>query len=179
MGLPDDPTAPFRARIIDWDDPFSLVEHAATRDGLDLMRAVARGELPPPPIAKLLGMRMTEVEEGRVVFALDPAEFHYNPLGSVHGGVAATLLDSVTGCAVHTTLPAGAGYTTLELKVNYVRPILAATGTVLAEGKVVHLGGRVCTAEGRVTSQADGTLLAHGTATLLRLSGEAAERKAA
>jgi uncharacterized protein (TIGR00369 family) len=166
---------PYRTRIIDWDDPTELAALGTTRDGLDLMKAVSRGELPPPPIAKLLGMKLPVVEEGRVVFSLEPAEFHYNPIGSVHGGIAATLLDSATGCAVHTTLPAGMGYTTLELKVNYVRPILASTGTVLAEGKVVHRGGTICTAESRVTAESDGTLLAHGTATLL-LMGTAAQR---
>lgn len=168
-----DDVAPFRARIIDWEDPLRLAELVATRDGLDLMRAVSRGELPPPPIAKLLGMQVQEVAKGRVVFSLEPAEFHYNPIGSVHGGIAATLLDSALGCAVHTTLPAGVGYATLELKVNFVAPILASTGTVLAEGKVVHRGRTVATAEGRITAASDGALLAHGTATLL-LMGEAA-----
>jgi uncharacterized protein (TIGR00369 family) len=170
---------PYRARIIDWEDPLPLAALGATRDGLDLMKAVARGELPPPPIAKLLGMRIPEVEEGRVVFSLEPAEFHYNPIGTVHGGIAATLLDSATGCAVHTTLPAGVGYTTLELKVNYVRPILASTGTVLAEGKVVHRGGTVATAEGRLTAASDGTLLAHGSATLLLMGSDSTARKGA
>jgi uncharacterized protein (TIGR00369 family) len=104
------------------------------------------------------------------VFAAVPGPEHYNPIGSVHGGLAATLLDSAMGCAVHSTLPAGVGYTTLELKVNFTRPITSETGRILCEGTVVHRGGRVATAEGRVFAEADGKLLAHGTTTCLILS---------
>jgi uncharacterized protein (TIGR00369 family) len=138
--------------------------------GLEVIRALAAGELPGAPIAELLGFAPVEVEEGRVVFAAVPGERHYNPIGTVHGGLAATLLDSAMGCAVHTTLPAGVGYTTLELKVNFTRPITHETGRILCEGTVVHRGGRVATAEGRVYAEADGRLLAHGTTTCLILS---------
>jgi uncharacterized protein (TIGR00369 family) len=168
-----------RRRTVTWEDPQALVAAPAGRSGLQLLRAVAAGELPPPPIARLLGMEVEVVEEGRVVFALEPGEYLYNPLGSVHGGVAATLLDSAMGCAVHTTLPAGAGYTTLELKVNYVRPIVMATGRVLAEGTVVHRGGTISTAEGRIVSAADGRLLAHASTTCLILGAAAQPRIAA
>jgi uncharacterized protein (TIGR00369 family) len=123
-------------------------------------------ELPPAPIAELVGFDLVELGEGRASFAMDPAERHYNPLGTVHGGIAATLLDSAMGCAVHTTLGEGERYTTLELKVNYVRAITEATGRVIASGSVIHRGGRVATAEARLTDE-DGRLLAHATSTCL------------
>jgi uncharacterized protein (TIGR00369 family) len=138
--------------------------------GLEFLRAIAAGELPGAPIADLLGFAPVEAEEGRVVFAAVPDDRHYNPIGTVHGGLAATLLDSAMGCAVHSTLPTGVGYTTLELKVNFVRPITSETGRILCEGTVVHRGGRVATAEGRVFAEADGAMLAHGTTTCLIFS---------
>ena len=137
-----------------------------TMSGLDIMRAVAAGSVPPPPIAKLMGFRAAEVNEGRVVFESEPGLQHYNPLGQVHGGYAATLLDSCMGCAVHTTLPAGTGYTTLELKVSYVRAMTKDTGVVRAEGSVLHGGRRAAFAEGRLVD-GQGRLLAHATTTCL------------
>jgi uncharacterized protein (TIGR00369 family) len=138
-------------------------------DGLEFIRALMDSELPPPPIAELLGFGPVEAGPGRVVFELVPEERHYNPIGAVHGGVAATLLDSAMGCAVQTTLPAGTGYTTLELKVNFVRALTVDTGPVRCEGEVVHRGGRVATAEGRIWEQATGKLVAHATTTCLVL----------
>jgi uncharacterized protein (TIGR00369 family) len=138
--------------------------------GLEFLRAIGAGELPGAPIAELLGIAPVEVEEGRVVFEAVPEPRHYNPIGTVHGGLAATLLDSAMGCAVHSTLPAGVGYTTVELKVNFTRPITSDTGRILCEGTIVHRGGRVATAEGRVFEEATGKLLAHGTTTCLILS---------
>jgi uncharacterized protein (TIGR00369 family) len=135
--------------------------------GLELLHAIAAGEAPGAPFGELLGFQPIEAEEGRVVFAYVPQPTHYNPLGTVHGGVAATLLDSAMGCAVHSTLPAGAGYTTLELKVNFTRAITADTGRVVCEGTVVHRGGRTATADGRLVAEGSGTLLAHGTTTCL------------
>ncbi|MBA3348171.1 MAG: PaaI family thioesterase [Actinobacteria bacterium] len=143
-----------------------LAAHGLTLSGIDYVRAIFAGELPPPPIATLMGFRGVEAEPGRAVFEILPGEEHYNPIGSVHGGVALTLLDSAMGCAVHTLLDAGVGYTTLEVKANFVRPITAATGLVRCEGVVLHGGSRVATAEGRVTDSA-GKLLAHGTTTCL------------
>ena len=119
---------------------------APTMSGLDYLRAMQRGELPGPPIAALIGMRLEEVGEGRVVFSVQPDESHYNPVGVVHGGLASTLCDSAMACAIHSTLPAGVGYTTLELKVNFVRPMTRETGRVLCEGTTIHVGGRVATA---------------------------------
>ena len=143
---------------------------ARAMTGLELLRAIAAGEIPGPPIAELMGFERVAVEDGRVVFACVPGAQHYNPIGVVHGGLAATLLDSAMGCAVHSTLPAGAGYTTLELKVNFTRPITSETGRILCEGTVVHRGGRVATAEGRVIAEDTGKLLAHGTTTCLIFS---------
>jgi uncharacterized protein (TIGR00369 family) len=134
--------------------------------GLEYMRAIVAGEIPRPPIAWSLDFLLAEVEEGRAVFTLTPAEFHYNPIGVVHGGVAATLLDSAMGCAVHTLLPAGTGYTTLELKVNFLRPMTRDTGTVRAEASVLHAGSRTALAEGRLVDAA-GKLLAYATCTCL------------
>jgi len=136
---------------------------------------IQSGELPPPPIAALIGMAIVEVSEGRAVFSAEPAEYHYNPLGTVHGGIAATLLDSAMGCAVQSLLPAGTGYTTLEIKVNYLRPITSATGTVTCEGTIIHLGGRIATAEARLTD-ATGKLYAHGTTTCLLLRPSSSQK---
>jgi uncharacterized protein (TIGR00369 family) len=153
-----------RERTYTWEDPMEIVRGGAGLSGAELFAKLKAGELPPPPITKTLGMELVEVGEGRAEFSLEPQEFHYNPIGVVHGGIAATLLDSVMGCAVHTTLEAGVAYTTLELKVNYVGPILSDTGRITAIGDVIHRGGRIATAEGRVT-RADGKLLAHATTT--------------
>lgn len=157
-----------RTREITWEDPTAAVQTGKTISGIAYLKALQSGELPPPPIAVLMGMWISEVSEGRVVFALEPAEYHYNPLGTVHGGVMATLLDSAMGCVVQSMLPAGTSYTTLELKVNYLRPITSKTGIVYCEGKIIHVGGRVATAEGRLTG-ADGKLYAHGTTTCIIL----------
>jgi uncharacterized protein (TIGR00369 family) len=142
------------------------VETVATMSGLEMLRAMASGELPGPPIMETLDFGLTEVENGRAVFEGIPAFKHYNPLGTVHGGYAATLLDSCMGCAVHSTLPKGIGYTTLEFKVSLIRAITKDTGPVRAEGKVLNAGRRAATAEGRLTD-ASGRLLAHATTTCM------------
>ncbi len=138
-----------------------------TLPGLEYLRGFRSGRLPRPPIASTLGMDAAEFSEGRAVFTCEPAEYHYNPIGVVHGGLAATLLDSAMSCAVHTTLAAGERYTTLELKVNFVRAITAGTGRIRAVGTIVHRGGTVATAEGRLVADGDGKLLAHGVTTCL------------
>ena len=142
------------------------LEQARTMDGMTLFREIMAGRLPAPPMSKALGMSLLEIEQGRVVFGYQPVFDHYNPLGSVHGGVAATLLDSVMGCSIHTTLEAGTGYTTVEIKVNYVRAMTEKTGPVRAEGKIINVGSRIATSEGRLVD-ASGKLLAHGTTTCL------------
>src|SRR5215217_6217308 len=155
-----------RTLTVSWEDPRLLAEAARGLSGLEFLRKIVAGELPPPPMASLLKFDLVELDEGRAVFAVNPAECHYNPIGVVHGGLAATLLDSAMGCAVHSTLPAGAGYTTLEIKVNYVRALTAATGEVRCEARVIHVGGRTATAEGKVLDTA-GKLYAHATTTCL------------
>lgn len=141
----------------------------AAMTGLELMRWV-QSERPAdiPSIGRLLGMRFDEVEHGRVVVSLDTRPDFANPLGTVHGGIAATLLDSAMGCAVHTTLAAGVGYTTLELKVNYIRAARTDRQTLTAEGTVIHAGRRTATAEGKVLDD-QGKLIAHATTTCLVL----------
>jgi uncharacterized protein (TIGR00369 family) len=160
-----------RRRTFTWEDPVETATHIRKLDGLAALQAIQAGELPPPPVASLLNMEIKEVSAGRVVFALQPAEFHYNPLGNVHGGVTATLLDTVMACAIHSQLPAGQGYTTLEIKVNYLRALTVESGLVYGEGKVIHLGGRVATAEGRVVDE-NGKIYAHATTTCLILRPE-------
>ena len=153
---------------ISGDGSFGVVpiEQARRMDGLSLWRGLLEGRVPAPPIAKVLGFDVAEVELGRVLFAYRPLSDHYNPLGTIHGGIAATLLDSAMGCSVHTTLAAGIGFTTLEIKVSYVRAMTDQTGPVKVEGKVINVGKRVATAEGRLIDQ-EGRLLAHGTTTCL------------
>jgi uncharacterized protein (TIGR00369 family) len=134
--------------------------------GLELMAAIMAGDVPEPGFATTLGIAPTEFSSGRAAFALDPSPEHLNPLGVVHGGILSTLLDSAMGCAVHTTLEAGETYTTLELDVKFVRPVLAGQGLVTAEATVIHAGRRTATAEGRVVD-ANGRLYAHATTTCL------------
>jgi uncharacterized protein (TIGR00369 family) len=132
--------------------------------GMQVFEAMLAGRLPPPPIAETLDFVLLEVEFGRAVFQGQPAFKHYNPLGTVHGGWIATLLDSCVGCAVHTTLPAGKAYTTAELKVNYVRAVTDRVPLLRAEGSTIHVGGRMATAEGRLVGP-DGKLYAHASTT--------------
>lgn len=142
------------------------VEAMREYSGLELFQKMMRGELPPPPIAQTLDFAIVEVEKGRVVFQGHPSRAHYNPIGSVHGGYHATLLDSCVACAVQSTLDAGQGYTTIELKVNYLRALTDQVGPVRAEGKVIHTGRQIGTAEGRLYD-ASGRLYAHATTTCL------------
>lgn len=141
-------------------------EQLRERSGIDFLNGIMRGELPPAPIAELLDFVPVKVDAGLMIFQGTPGPQHYNPIGMVHGGYAATLLDSCVGCAIHTMLPAGKGYTTLELKINYVRALTDKTGPIRAEGKVIHVGGQVAIAEGRITD-VQGKLYAHATTTCL------------
>ncbi len=159
-----------RSMIVSWEDPGELGEQARAMRGLDFLEAIRAEELPPAPIQRLLDFTLTEVDEGRVVFTAEPGEQHYNPIGVVHGGLAATLLDSAMGASVHSTLPQGQGYTTLETKFNLVRAITVETGQIAAEGRVVNRGRQVATAEGYLRDGA-GKLLAHGTSTCLIIGG--------
>jgi uncharacterized protein (TIGR00369 family) len=155
-----------RTRTISWEEPRSPAQAGQKLSGLEYLQKMVAGELPAAPIGVLMNFSIAELSEGHAVFVAEPDEYHYNPLGTVHGGLAATLLDSALGCAVHSTLPAGAGYTTLEIKVNYIRPMTAETKRVRCEANVIHVGGRTATAEGRVVDE-HGKLYAHGTTTCI------------
>jgi uncharacterized protein (TIGR00369 family) len=157
-----------RERTTTWGDPTISAGRVGRETGLALLQAMRDGDLPAPPILSTVGFELDEVEEGRVVFALEPGEHHYNPIGSVHGGVYATVLDSACGCAVHSTLPAGARYTSLDLSVKFLRGLDVAVGPVRCEGRVLHSGRRTALAEARLTDAA-GRLYAHATSTCLVL----------
>jgi uncharacterized protein (TIGR00369 family) len=158
-----------RTITVEWSDPAALAAAGRAMAGIDFLRAIRDGKLPAPPIARVLGFSLVEVEPGHAVFEVVPGEHHYNPIGVVHGGLAMTLLDSAMGCCVQTRMPAGSGYTTLEAKTNLVRAITEKTGKLRAIGKLVHLGSRVATAEGRL-EDAVGKLYAHASTTCIVLS---------
>ena len=155
-----------RERTTAWSDPAITASQVGRAPGLELLEDVRDGRLPAPPIAITLGFDLDLVEDGRAVFSLEPAEHHYNPIGSVHGGVFATLLDSAAGCAVHSTLPAGVGYTSVDLNVKFLRGMTTATGRVSCEGRVVHRGRRMVLAEATLTD-GRGRLLATATSSCL------------
>ena len=164
------PAAPRdRTRTYAWDDPSISASAATAMDGLAFLRAIVAGELPPPPIAAALGFTLRSIEAGRAVFALEPDEPHFNPIGSMHGGVFATLLDSACGCVVQSRLPGGTGYTSLDLSVKFLRAARLDTGTLLAEGTVTHLGRQIALAEARLTDEA-GKLHATATSSCIILS---------
>jgi uncharacterized protein (TIGR00369 family) len=157
-----------RTRTYTWDDPLALRDEMAGRSGLELMQMMASGELPPPPIARTLGFSLVEASRGRAVFECQPAEFHYNPIGIVHAGLAMTLMDSAMGLAFVTTLDGPVGSTKREENSTITRALTVDTGLVRCIGTVVHLGRRVATTEARV-EDAEGRLCAHGTSTILVL----------
>lgn len=165
-------TNPERTRSYSWQDPLPTAKSARGLTGLEFLRKIIAGELPQPPIASTLDYALLEAEEGRAVFGITPAEIHYNPIGMVHGGIPCTLLDSAMACAVHTVLPVGVGYTTLELKVNILKAIGKDTGFLRAEGKLIHAGRSTAVAEGRLTDAA-GKLYAHATTTCMILRADA------
>ena len=150
-----------RSRTTEWRDPRGFAAEALAVDGLTWLQRMAAGDV-QAPIAATMGFEGVEVERGRVVFSAEPGEHLYNPIGLVHGGMAATLLDSAMGCAVHSVLEAGIAYGTIDLSVRYLRPITADAGRITAEGRLVHRGRRIATAEGSITDGA-GRLLATGT----------------
>lgn len=155
-----------QSRTITWRDPLTTQATVASMSGLDYWREVADGKLPPPPIGELLRMGVAEVDKGRIAFTFSPDGSMYNPLGMVHGGAMCTLLDTVTGCALHTTLPQGRGYTSIEIKVNYLKSVTEASGPLLAVGTVVKAGSRVAFTEAQL-ADASGALVATATSTLL------------
>ena len=157
---------PQRQRSYEWQDPAISAAAAPTMAGIDFVRALADGVLPIPPLATTLGSTLVLAEPGRVVFEFTPAEFHYNPIGSVHGGVYATMCDSACGCAVHSMLPMGAYYTSQDLSVKFLRAATESTGPLRCEGTVIHLGSRTALAQARLTD-GRGKLYAHATSSCL------------
>jgi uncharacterized protein (TIGR00369 family) len=155
-----------RSRIVTWEDPLIGAELAKTMSGLEYIEALLDGSIPMPPIATLMNMRAVAAEIGKVTFTCEPNESHYNPIGTIHGGLVCTLLDSVAGCAVQTTLPKGQGYTSLEIKVSYLRPVLADTGILTAVGIVTKPGRRAAFVDATV-SDSQGHLVATASSTLL------------
>jgi len=155
-----------RTRTFSWSDPQLNAAQLGKVGGLELLQMMSRGELPAPPITHLMGTGRIVAELGRVVVTLEPQEFHYNPLGSVHGGVLATLLDTATGCAVHSTLPAGVGYTTIDLTTRFLRPASIASGVLTCEGTIISKGRRTALAQAQITD-ARGGLVAHATSTCM------------
>jgi uncharacterized protein (TIGR00369 family) len=155
-----------RQRSYAWDDPAITAAAAREFDGAKFLQAILDGSLPGAPIAHTLDFRPVSVRPGVVAFEFTPAEYHYNPIGSVHGGMLATLCDSACGCAVQSLLPAGTYYTSLDLSVKFLRPVTAATGPMTCEGTVTHLGGRSALAQARLTDAA-GKLYAHATSSCM------------
>jgi uncharacterized protein (TIGR00369 family) len=155
-----------RSRAYTWEDPAIAAAAARECDGEAFLQAILDGSLPAPPVARTLDFVPVSVRPGTVVFEISPAEFHYNPIGSVHGGVIATLCDSACGCAVQSTLPAGTFYTSLDLSVKFLRAVTSSSGTLTCEGTVTHLGGRSALAQAQLTD-ADGRLYAHATSSCM------------
>jgi uncharacterized protein (TIGR00369 family) len=153
-----------RSRTFSWDDPTPFAKRFTGKSGLELLQLVLAGTLPRPPMASLMDIQLVEASEGRAVFRGRPQEFHYNPLGTVHGGYGATLLDSAMGCAVHSTLSPGDAYTTLEFKINFLRALTVDTGEVQGIGIVVHAGRTTAIAEGKIVDEG-GKLYAFATTT--------------
>lgn len=158
--------APKRESIVTWDDPKIGLAELPKLSGAEYLKKMASGELPGPPIGNHLSMKLNDVGEGSVTFECHPDESHYNPIGMVHGGLACTLLDSALGCAAHSLLPAGTGYSSIELKVNYLRPIHATSGPLTCTGQVTKPGRRVTFAEGEIIDQ-HGSTVATASGSLL------------
>jgi uncharacterized protein (TIGR00369 family) len=163
----DSGAAPDRTRTYSWHDPMELAGHVAKLSGMDLFATLGRHELPPPPIMATLGVdRVEATGEGRISVFMRPQEFHYNPLGSVHGGVISMLLDTAAACAVHTTLPVGVGYTSLDLNARFLRPVTEASGMLRCDGRVISKGRQTALGEAHLYDAA-GRLVAHATSTCL------------
>jgi len=165
-----------RSRTVTWDDPAVYQSRGTGLSGYELLDSIAQGTLPWPPIHRLLGFQGESFGDGRVVMSFEPAEYHYNPLGVVHGGVLSTILDTVMACAVHTRLPVGEGYTTLDLNVSFVRGVTIRTGRVRAIGEVIHQGRRIATAKGELIDL-DGKLYATSTTTCMILRPEGGKER--
>ena len=161
-------TTPNRERTFQWENPLEGAKQALQMSGLDYLQAMGDGKIPFPPLLHTLDFRPTHLEKGKVIFSFQPQEFHYNPIGSVHGGVISAILDSAMGCTLHSILEAGSGYTTLELKVNFLKAITTKIDELHAVGKIIHAGGRTALVEAQLIDK-DNTVYAHGVSTCLIL----------
>lgn len=159
-------TARARHRAYTWADPQPTAEATLQLSGLEVLRGISAGKLPRPPALDTLAIDPVEIEPGRVVFEMTPAEWHYNPLGTVHGGVLAALADTALGCSVHSRLPAGTGYTTQGLNISFLRPVTVSTGRIRCEGIALSVGRRTAYATATITDLT-GRLLSHATTTCL------------
>lgn len=155
-----------RTRTFSWEDPSIGASQAQKMSGLEYIQAMKDELIPPPPVMHTLDFKLKNIESGKAIFSFIPSEFHYNPIGTVHGGVITTVLDSALGCAVHSLLPAGKAYTTLELKVNFLRAITKKNGELTATGKVIHAGSKTALVEAQITDT-DGKIYAHSVSTCL------------
>jgi uncharacterized protein (TIGR00369 family) len=163
---PGDAPSATREKTITWEDPLATAAAGAALSGREFLEQIVAGKVPPPPIARLMGFDLGRIDDGEVTFVGTPDESVYNPIGMVHGGYVCTMLDSALGCAVHTTLPAGTTYTSIEIKVNYLRPVFGGAGEVTVVGRVTKPGRRVAFAEGEVIG-ADGKVLATAQSSFL------------
>lgn len=161
-------TTPNRERTFQWDNPLEGAKQALQMSGLEYLQAMGDGKIPFPPLLHTLDFKPTHLEKGKVIFSFQPQEFHYNPIGSVHGGVISAILDSAMGCTLHSILEAGSGYTTLELKVNFLKAITTKIEELHAVGKIIHAGGRTALVEAQLIDK-DNTVYAHGVSTCLIL----------
>ncbi|GGJ28035.1 PaaI family thioesterase [Deinococcus roseus] len=158
-----------RERTFNWQDPAALAQSVQQVSGLEFLRGISEGRFAAPPVMQMLGAdrpSVEDIQEGQVTFPFRPQEFHFNPIGSVHGGVYATMLDTVMACAVHTLLPAGTGYTTLDINIKYLRPLSLGGEGIRAVGKVISISKSTALAEGQIVD-ADGQIYAHGTSTCM------------
>ncbi|MFD2520529.1 PaaI family thioesterase [Emticicia soli] len=161
-------TSEKRERTFEWENPLVGAKQALQLSGLDYLQAMGDGKIPFPPLLHTLDFKPTHLEKGKVIFSFQPQEFHYNPIGSVHGGVISAILDSAMGCTLHSILEAGTGYTTLELKVNFLKAVTAKLSELQAVGKIIHSGGRTALVEAQLIDK-DNVIYALGVSTCLIL----------
>ena len=157
-----------RTRTFTWEDPMKGAMEATQMSGYDYLQAMGDGKIPLPPILHTLDFKVNHLEKGVVIFSFEPQEFHYNPIGSVHGGVITAILDSAMGCSLHSLLDAGVGYTTLELKVNFLKAVNTKTGLLKAVGKVINAGSRSALVEAQLIDES-GKIYAHAVSTCMIL----------
>jgi len=162
-------------RLVTWQSPSLYINQMRQMSGTEYINAVRAGDMPVSPMLKLLDIHGREWHEGYALFTVVPQEFHYNPMGIAHGGLACALLDTAMAVAVMTMLPQGVGYVTLEIKINFTKPMLNESGEMRAEGRAIHVGSKTATADGRITD-ANGVIYAHGTTTLLLTRPELPQR---